>query len=68
MDRLRSTHVGQIQEESVQQFIQNITEHPMASVLYIIDSTTKYDYNTKPHAFIKNYLRKQLRNRETKHC
>ena len=69
MGRHSSSHVGQIQGESIKLIY---SKHHRAfddfSVIHIIDITTKYDYNTKPQAVIHNYLRKQLRNSETKHC
>ena len=68
MDRRSSSHVGQIQGESIKRIY---SKHQRTfddfSVIHIIDTTTKCDYNTKPQAVIHNYLRNQLYNRETKH-
>ena len=63
---------GKYREKPQSECIQNNTEHSMTSLLYIkqiyIKQTTKYDYTTKPQAVIQNYFKKQLYNRETKHC
>ena len=61
MGRRSSSHVGQIQGESVKRIY---SKHHKTSD----DTASKYDYNTKSQAVIHNYLRKQLHNRETKHC
>ena len=69
MGRRSSSHVGQIQGESIKRiYSKHYRTFDDFSVIHIIDTTTKYDYNTKPQAVIHNYLRKQLHNRETKHC
>ena len=69
MGRRGSTHVGQIQGESIKQiYSKHHRTFDGFSVIHIIDTTTKYDYNAKSQAVIHNYLRKQLHNRETKHC
>ena len=69
MGRRSSSHVGQIQGESIKRiYSKHHRTFDDFSVIHIIDTTTKYDYNTKPQAVIHNYLRKQLHNRETKHC
>ena len=67
--RRSSTHVGEIQGESIKLIY---SKHHKTldgfAVIHRIDATTKYDYNAKPQAVIHNYLRKQLHNKETKHC
>ena len=69
MGRRSSTHVEQIQEETIKRvYSKHHWTFDGFSVVHIIDTSTKYDYNTKPQAVIHNYLRKQLHNGETKHC
>ena len=69
MGRRSSTHVGQIQGESIKIiYSKHHRTFDGFSVIHIIDTAIKYDYNTKSQAVIPNYLRKQLNNRETKHC
>ena len=71
MGRRNSSHVGQVQGESIKRIYSKYHRTFAGfSVIHIIDTTTKYDYNDYklPQAVIHNYLRKQLHNRETKHC
>ena len=69
MGRRSSTHVREIQGKTIKRID---SKHHRTfdgfSVIHIIDTATKYDHNTKSLAVIHNYLRKQLHNRETKHC
>ena len=69
MGRRSSSHVRQIQGESIKRiYSKHYRTFDGFSVIHIIDTTTKYDYNTKPQTVIHNYLRNHLHNRETKHC
>ena len=69
MGRRSSTHAGQIQGETIKRiYSRHHRTFDGFSVVHIIDTATKYDYNTKSQAVIHNYLRKQLHNWETKHC
>ena len=68
MGRRSSTHVGQIQGESVKRIYSK--HHITFDGFSVIHNRykTKNDYNTKRQTVIQNYLRKQLHDMETKHC
>ena len=68
MGRRSSSHVGQIQGESIKRIYSKHHRTFDGFSDTIIDTTTKYDYNTKPQAVIHNYLRKQLHEWEIKRC
>ena len=54
--RRSSTHVGQIQGENIKRiYSKHYRTLDGFSVIHIIDTITKYGYNTKSQAVIHNY-------------
>ena len=58
MGRRSSTHVGQIQRENKKRiYSKHHRTFDGFSVIHIIDTTTKYDFNTKQQAVPHSYLK-----------